>query len=79
MPLAALTKLAPTSQILFGTDFSPEPIESTVNQLPTSGLSQETLQLMERGKPNGYFHGSKSRRQTVPALSAPFWCILIPE
>ena len=48
MPLAALTKLAPPSQILFGTDFSPEPIESTVNQLPASGLSQETLQAMER-------------------------------
>jgi predicted TIM-barrel fold metal-dependent hydrolase len=47
--LAALTKFVPTSQLLFGTDFSPEPIETTVNELPTSGLSQEVLQAMERG------------------------------
>jgi predicted TIM-barrel fold metal-dependent hydrolase len=49
MQLAALTKFVPTSQLLFGTDFSPEPIETTVNELPTSGFSQDVLQAMERG------------------------------
>ena len=48
MPLAALLKFAPTSHILFGTDFSPEPIESTVDQLPTSGLSSALMRAIER-------------------------------
>ena len=48
MPLAALLKFAPTSHILFGTDFSPEPIESTVDQLPTSGLSPALMRAIER-------------------------------
>jgi len=54
-PLAALTKFVPTSQLLFGTDFSPEPIETTVDELPASGLSQETLQAMERGNAERLF------------------------
>jgi 6-methylsalicylate decarboxylase len=48
MPLAALLKFAPTSHILFGTDFSPEPIESTVNELPASGLSPALMRAIER-------------------------------
>jgi predicted TIM-barrel fold metal-dependent hydrolase len=48
MPLAALLKFAPTTHILFGTDFSPEPIESTVDQLPTSGLSPALMRAIER-------------------------------
>ena len=48
MPLAALLKFAPTSHILFGTDFSPEPIESTVDQLPASGLSPALMRAIER-------------------------------
>lgn len=55
MPLAALTKLVGPTQLLFGTDFSAEAIETTVNQLPTSGLSQETLQAMERGNAERLF------------------------
>lgn len=47
--LAALTKFVPASQLLFGTDYSPEAIETTVNELPTSGLSPALLQAMERG------------------------------
>jgi predicted TIM-barrel fold metal-dependent hydrolase len=46
--LAALTKFVKTSQLLFGTDFSPERIETTVDQLPGSGLSAAELQAMER-------------------------------
>ncbi len=48
MPLAALLKFAPPNQILFGTDFSPEPIESTVNELPGSGLSPALMRAIER-------------------------------
>jgi 6-methylsalicylate decarboxylase len=47
--LAALTKFVKWSQILFGTDFSPEAIETTVDQLPTAGFSQQELQDLERG------------------------------
>jgi 6-methylsalicylate decarboxylase len=48
MPLAALLKFTPSSHILFGTDFSPEPIESTVNPLPDSGLSPALMRAIER-------------------------------
>jgi len=39
----------PESQILFGTDYSPEPIESTVNEIPGLKLSAEFMQKMGRG------------------------------
>jgi len=55
MPLAALLKFAPESHILFGTDFSPEPIESTVNELPTSGLSPALMRAIERGNAERLF------------------------
>lgn len=47
-PLAALLKLALPTHILFGTDFSPEPIESTVDELPKSGLSAAMMRAIER-------------------------------
>jgi predicted TIM-barrel fold metal-dependent hydrolase len=53
--LAALTKFVPSSQLLFGTDYSPEPIETTVDQLPGSGLSKATLQALERGNAERLF------------------------
>src|SRR6266849_2987932 len=55
MPLAALLKFAPPDQILFGTDFSPEPIESTVNELPKSGLSPQLMRAIERGNAEKLF------------------------
>jgi len=55
MPLAALLKFAPPDQILFGTDFSPEPIESTVNELPKSGLSPQLMKAIERGNAERLF------------------------
>jgi predicted TIM-barrel fold metal-dependent hydrolase len=54
-PLAALMKFVGPAQLLFGTDFSPEPIETTVNELPASGLSQDVLQAMERGNAERLF------------------------
>jgi predicted TIM-barrel fold metal-dependent hydrolase len=38
-PMAAMRAFMPDSHILFGTDFSPEAIESTVNELPGLKLS----------------------------------------
>ncbi len=55
MPLAALLKFAPTTHLLFGTDFSPEPIESTVDPLPTSGLSPALMRAIEREKAEKLF------------------------
>jgi len=48
MPWAALTALVPPSQYLFGTDYSPEPIESTVNEIPGLGMSRDVLEMLER-------------------------------
>jgi predicted TIM-barrel fold metal-dependent hydrolase len=55
MPLAALLKFAPSDHILFGTDFSPEPIESTVNELPSSGIPPALMRAIERGNAEKLF------------------------
>ena len=55
MPLAALLKFASEDHILFGTDFSPEPIESTVNELPTSGLPLKLMAAIERANTERLF------------------------
>jgi len=47
-PMAAMMKFMPHDHILFGTDYSPEPIESTVNEIPNLGLSNEFMQNMGR-------------------------------
>jgi len=46
--LLALKEFVPTSQVLFGTDFTPEPIETTVRELPNAPYSQAELQAIER-------------------------------
>jgi predicted TIM-barrel fold metal-dependent hydrolase len=47
-PMAAMLKFAQPDHVLFGTDFSPEPIESTVNELPHLGLSAKVMKAIER-------------------------------
>ena len=47
-PMAAMMKFAHPDHIMFGTDFSPEPIESTVNELPHLGLSPQVTKAIER-------------------------------
>src|SRR6266849_3154298 len=47
-PMAAMLKFAQPDHVLFGTDFSPEPIESTVNELPKLGLSAQVMRAIER-------------------------------
>ena len=55
MPIAALTKLVPSSQFLFGTDYPAEPMESTFDHLPENGLSPEVMRALERGNAERLF------------------------
>ena len=54
-PMAAMRAFMPESQILFGTDFAPEPIESTVNELPALKLSRNVEQMIYRGNAERLF------------------------
>jgi predicted TIM-barrel fold metal-dependent hydrolase len=54
-PMAALRAFMPEPQILFGTDYSPEPIESTVNELPGLKLPKPFEQMMLRGNAERLF------------------------
>jgi predicted TIM-barrel fold metal-dependent hydrolase len=47
-PFAALSKLVPNSQIVFGTDYPAEPITSTTDEIPKLGLSKEQLDAIYR-------------------------------
>ena len=49
MPMAALRAFAPTSQLLFGTDFPIEPIETTVTQIPSLKLPADVQHALDRG------------------------------
>jgi predicted TIM-barrel fold metal-dependent hydrolase len=54
-PFGALSKLADPAHILFGTDYSPEPIETTVNETPRLGLSPQMVQMIRRGNAEKLF------------------------
>lgn len=54
-PYAAMKAFMPESQILFGTDYAPEPIESTVDQLPGLKLSRAFEEMMLRGNAERLF------------------------
>jgi len=47
-PLAAMMKLAPPTQYLFGTDYPAEPMESTVDHLPENNLPADIERAMNR-------------------------------
>ena len=59
-PLAAMMKLAPSTQYLFGTDYPAEPMESTVNHLPENDLSPELQRVMNRENAERLFPRLKS-------------------
>lgn len=65
-PMAALLKVVPTTQILFGTDYSPEAIETTVDEIPKLGLSPEIVQMMERGNAERLFPRLRVETPTRP-------------
>jgi predicted TIM-barrel fold metal-dependent hydrolase len=46
--MAALLKLAPVSQILFGSDYPIERFSVTIDELPASNLSPEVLRAIDR-------------------------------
>jgi 6-methylsalicylate decarboxylase len=60
VPMTALMKFVPTSQILFGTDYPAEPMESTLRQLDKSGLSPAFLRQMGRTNAEKLFPRFKS-------------------
>ena len=47
-PIAALLKLVPPTQILFGTDYPAEPMESTLDHLPENELPANIQRAMDR-------------------------------
>ena len=49
MPMAALRAFAPTTQLLFGTDYPIEPTESTVYNLPPLKLPADVQHALDRG------------------------------
>lgn len=58
--MAALLKLAPIPHILFGSDYPVEHIESTIDELPASNLSMETLRAIDRENAERLFPRLKS-------------------
>jgi predicted TIM-barrel fold metal-dependent hydrolase len=54
-PYAAVKAFMPESQILFGTDYAPEPIESTVDPLRSLKLPRAFEQMMLRGNAERLF------------------------
>ena len=54
-PIAATTTFAPTSQLLFGTDFPIWSYETTVNLIPALKLSPELQHALDRGNAERLF------------------------
>ena len=58
--MSALTKLVPTSQLLFGTDYPAEDPDITLSELVKNGLSPEALRALNRGNAERLFPRLKS-------------------
>jgi predicted TIM-barrel fold metal-dependent hydrolase len=54
-PFAAMKAFMPEQQILFGTDYAPEPMESTVDQLPGLKLTKSLEQMILRSNAERLF------------------------
>lgn len=53
--MAALMKFTTTSQIMFGTDYPQEPIESTTRQIPGLALQPDVMHAIDRGNAERLF------------------------
>jgi predicted TIM-barrel fold metal-dependent hydrolase len=53
--ISALMKFTSTANIMFGTDYPQEPIETTTKHMPENGLSQEILHAINRGNAERVF------------------------
>jgi hypothetical protein len=60
--MAAARAFMPPDHLLFGTDFSPEPIESTVDELPGLKLPEDFYQALGRGNAEKLFARFKGVR-----------------
>ncbi|MEP7310205.1 MAG: amidohydrolase family protein [Acidobacteriota bacterium] len=54
-PMAAMRALMPESHVLFGTDYSPEPMESTLGELPGLKLPRRLQQMIYRANAEQLF------------------------
>lgn len=63
-PMAAVRAFMPESQLLFGTDYAPEPIESTVNELPALKLPPAFERMLLRGNAERLFPRFATKRPT---------------
>ncbi len=61
-PMAAARAFMPPDHLLFGTDYSPEPIESTVNELPGLKLPEDVYQALGRANAEKIFPRFKGVR-----------------
>jgi len=59
-PMAALLKLAPMSNIMFGSDYPVERFETTLDELPASNLTPEDLRAIHRENAERLFPRLKS-------------------
>jgi predicted TIM-barrel fold metal-dependent hydrolase len=53
--ISALMKFTSTANIMFGTDYPQEPIETTTKHMPENGLAQEILHAINRGNAERVF------------------------
>ena len=61
-PMAAMRAFMPESQILFGTDYAPEPMESTIDELPGLKLPRQFERMVLRGNAERLFPRFKAGR-----------------
>jgi predicted TIM-barrel fold metal-dependent hydrolase len=59
-PMAALLKLVPITQVMFGSDYPIERFEVTIDEFPASNLSPEAMRAIDRENAERLFPRFKS-------------------